>query len=45
MEYKTFIVDEQTAMMYVYFYNGTWKIMSRIQLVDGRWMIECSKYD
>lgn len=38
---RSFIVDEQTALMQVYFHNGQWVILSREQLKDGRWLIEC----
>lgn len=40
---QAFIVEEWVALQSTYFYNGVWEIITRTQLDDGRWLIECKK--
>ena len=41
----SFIVPEEHALGQYYLYHGIWEIMTRTQLLDGRWLIECRKKD
>lgn len=40
-----FIVEESAALGALYLWYGVWEIMTRKQLDDGRWIIECRRYN
>jgi hypothetical protein len=42
---QAFIVEEWVALKSTYLYNGVWEIITRRQLDDGRWLIECKKWE